>query len=71
MENFKRENITLDFKASSFGKIGKFLQQMSKEGLIEYKEGKKGAQAQVESIDRSAPVYDSWEPTVLKAHSQD
>jgi len=25
MENFKRENITLDFKASSYGKIGKFL----------------------------------------------
>ena len=40
---------------------------MSKDGLIEYKEGKKGAQSQIESIDRTTEQYESWEPTVLKA----
>lgn len=32
----------LDFGITSYGKIGKFLQQMAKDGIIEYKEIKKG-----------------------------
>ena len=65
--SFKKQNVELDIKNSSYGKIGKFLQHMSKDGLIEYKEGKKGAQSQIESIDRTTEQYESWEPTVLKA----
>lgn len=53
MNLFKKQNIELDFKNSSYQKIGKFLQQMTKEGVIEYKEAKKGGQPQIVSIDRS------------------
>jgi hypothetical protein len=43
---------------------------MSKDGLIEYKEGKKGASSQIESIDRTTKQFEAWEPTVLKAQAQ-
>lgn len=42
MNLFKKSNIELDLKNSSYGKIGKFLIQKNKEGIIEYKEPKKG-----------------------------
>lgn len=42
MNLFKKEKIELNLKNSSFGKIGKFLLQKNKEGIIEYKEPKKG-----------------------------
>ncbi len=40
---YKKGNIELDFKNSSFGKIGKFMQLKAKDELIEYEESKKGA----------------------------
>jgi hypothetical protein len=40
---FAKPGITLDLKNSTYGKIGKFLTTMAKDGLIEYKEAKKGS----------------------------
>jgi hypothetical protein len=37
-------------KNSSWKKIGKFVQTMAKDGIIEYKEGKKGAAPMITKI---------------------
>ena len=42
MSLYKKEGIELDFKNSSYGKIGKFLQVKAKDELIDYEESKKG-----------------------------
>ncbi|CAD8149990.1 unnamed protein product [Paramecium pentaurelia] len=64
---FKKPGIELDLKNSSYQKIGKFLQTMQKDGLIEYKEIKKGGQPSITKIDRQNEQISDWEPTVLKA----
>ncbi|CAD8055064.1 unnamed protein product [Paramecium sonneborni] len=64
---FKKPGIELDLKNSSYQKIGKFLQTMQKDGLIEYKEIKKGGQPSIIKIDRQHEQISDWEPTVLKA----
>ena len=68
MNLFKKEGIEIDWKHSTYGKVGKFFIAMTKEGLIEYKEDKKGKELKIFSIDRGHKKIDSWKPTVLKAH---
>ena len=40
MQLGRREGVHLDIKASSYGKINKFFEAMTKEGIIEFKQGK-------------------------------
>lgn len=43
----------LDFKNSSFKKIGIYMNYLKKEKMIDYKEGKKGAAPMVTAIYRN------------------
>lgn len=69
----KRENVQLDMKNSSFKKIGKFFQvklfllkSISKLGVIEYKEAKKGSNPMITKINMSHPKVKDWTPTINK-----
>lgn len=51
----KSPNVNIDLKGSSYKKIGKFFQVMSKApyNLIEYKEAKKNTQPVIAKINRA------------------
>jgi len=44
---------------------------MAKEGLVEYKEAKKGSNPVIVKINRENKLYDKWEPTITKVRSKD
>lgn len=48
-----RENISLDFKNSSWKKLAKFYQAMDKIGFIGYQDSKKGTNSQIVRVNRS------------------
>jgi len=51
----KKEGIFIDLKNTSYKKMGKFLQSMTKLGFIEFKESKKGAGPQIIKVNRQHP----------------
>ena len=53
----KREGVFIDVKSTSYKKIGKFLQAMSKLGIIDFKEVKKGGVPQITKINKLNPKY--------------
>lgn len=62
----KREGIFIDVKKSSYKKIGKFLQAMSKLNIIDFKEVKKGGVPQITKINKLNPKLKDFEPVVTK-----
>jgi len=48
----KREGVFIDLKNTSYKKISKFLQAMSKLGIIDFKETKKGSVPQITRVNR-------------------
>jgi len=61
----KTEGQNLDFKHSSYKKLGKFLSAMEKEGLIIYKEAnKKHPTAQIQKVHWTNEKLESYEPTI-------
>jgi len=51
----KKEGIFIDLKNTSYKKMGKFLQAMTKLGVIDFKESKKGGAPQITKINRQHP----------------
>jgi translation initiation factor 2D len=56
-------------KNSSYKKIGKFFQSLSKLGVIEYKEAKKGSNPMITKINMNHPKVKDWTPTINKMGS--
>jgi len=55
MNPCRKEGINLDLKNTTYQKMGKFLQAMTKQGIIEFKESKKGANPQIIKVNRHHP----------------
>ena len=55
MNPCRREGVNLDLKNTSYQKMGKFLQAMTKSSIIEFKESKKGANPQIIKVNRHHP----------------
>ncbi len=71
MNPCRREGVNLDLKNTSYQKMGKFLQAMSKTSIIEFKESKKGANPQITKINRHHPKLADFEPVVAKSSKKD
>lgn len=64
----KPEGSTLDFKYSTYKKLGKFLSAMEKEGFIIYKEAnKKFPTAQITKVHWMSDKLEDYEPTIASA----
>jgi len=59
-------NIALDIKKSSYKKVGKFLQAMSKKGIINYHEASKKAPSQITGINFEHEEVKSFSPSLKK-----
>jgi len=68
----KPEGQTLDFKYSTYKKLGKFLTAMEKEGFIIYKEAnKKFPTAQITKVHWMNDKLEDYEPTIQSATQKD
>lgn len=68
----KPEGKTLDFKYSTYKKLGKFLTNMEKEGFIIYKEAnKKFPTAQITKVHWMSDKLEDYEPTIQSATQKD
>lgn len=56
----KREGVYIDIKNTTYKKLGKFLQSMSKLGIIDFKEVKKGATPQITRVHKTHAKYEFW-----------
>lgn len=72
MQNCKGSEVKyLDFKNSSWKKIGVFMNYLKKEKFIEYKEGKKGAAPMIQTIFRQHKEIEDWEITIGKVSKKE
>jgi len=71
MNPCRREGINLDLKNTTYQKMGKFLQAMTKQGIIDFKESKKGANPQIIKVNRHHPRVADFEPVVSKSSKKD
>jgi len=60
----KRDGVYIDIKNTSYKKLGKFLQAMSKLGIIDFKEVKKGATPQITRVNKKHAKLVNFEPVV-------